>query len=134
MTGDLKSAVEILKSRYSIDPHEIAVGGASLGANVALVYASEHADVPALILLSPGLDYAGVASEEAFHRYGTRPVFIAASPGDLYAAGSVRQLILHRTDPACRAVSGEGAAHGVNMFNPVFNKKLLDWIKTMPAH
>ena len=134
MPDDLKSAVEMLKTHNTLDVHEIAVGGASLGANVALVYASQHPEVPALILLSPGLEYAGIASEDAFRRYGTRPVFIAASPGDAYAAGSVRQLILRRTDPACRVVSGEGAAHGVNMFNPVFTQKLLAWMNTMPAH
>jgi pimeloyl-ACP methyl ester carboxylesterase len=133
MTGDVESAVQVLIKRFSLNAHGIAVGGASLGANVALVYASQHPEVPALVLLSPGLQYAGVGSEEPFRRYGTRPVFIAASPGDDYAYASVRQLISQRSDPNCRAASGEGAAHGVNMFNDVFTKKLLDWMASLDS-
>ena len=131
MADDLKSAVDTLKKQFKLDPSRIAVGGASLGANVALLYASQHAEVPALILLSPGMEYAGISSEEPFQRYGKRPVFIAASPGDAYAYASVRQLILHRNDPVLKVASGDGAAHGVNMFNDAFMKKLLDWMKTV---
>ncbi len=60
MPSDLASAVQMLQKRKRLPEKRIAVGGASLGANVALVYASQHPLVPALVLLSPGVDYAGI--------------------------------------------------------------------------
>jgi pimeloyl-ACP methyl ester carboxylesterase len=118
---DLASAVETTHSRYGIPEQRIAVGGASLGANVALVYASRHREVPALILLSPGLDYAGIESEKAFIHYGSRPVFMAASPEDRYAFETVRHLTGLRRDAGCRVAEGPGAAHGVNMLKSVLS-------------
>ena len=81
MTSDLETAVQVMHTQFSQNPARIAVGGASLGANIASC-GPEHPEVPALILLSPGLQYAGIESEEAFRKYASRPVFIAASPGD----------------------------------------------------
>jgi pimeloyl-ACP methyl ester carboxylesterase len=133
MADDLGRGILYLKKRYGIFPETVAVGGASLGANVALRYASSHPEVPALFLLSPGLVYAGVDSPGAFQRYGQRPLFIAASPGDVYAHGSVRQLIARRDDKNMTVVWGEGAAHGVQMFNDTFTRKLLAWINGIDA-
>jgi pimeloyl-ACP methyl ester carboxylesterase len=129
MVADLRSAVRFLQTKFSLDPRKIGVGGASLGANIALVYASEHPEVPAVILLSPGLQYAGIASEAPFKKYSSRPIFMAASRGDVYAHTSALQLSGLRTDPACVFVEGKGTAHGVGMLNDTFTLKLLDWIK-----
>jgi alpha-beta hydrolase superfamily lysophospholipase len=133
MIGDLKPEVALMKKQAHLDGKRIAVGGASLGANVALNYAADHPEVPALILLSPGLQYAGINAEAAFRQYAPRPVFMAASPGDQYAYGTVQYLARTRGDPALRVASGEGAAHGVQMFNAVFLKKLADWAGTILA-
>lgn len=128
MPGDLGTAVETLHKIYNIPLSRIAVGGASLGANVALVYASQSSKVPALVLLSPGLSYAGLESEPALKRYGRRPLFMAASPGDSYAYSSVIQLAQWRKDPDCFLIEGPGAMHGVNMFQGSFTQQLLDWM------
>ena len=128
MAGDLDSAVRLLKSRFSTPPRRIAVGGASLGANVALTYASRHREVPAAVLLSPGLEYAGVQTEGPFRQYGDRPIFFAASPGDAYAHASMRKLALQCPASRCTLLQGEGAAHGVAMFNEAFTRTLLDWM------
>jgi pimeloyl-ACP methyl ester carboxylesterase len=130
MPSDLETAVSLLEKKYGLTDTHAAVGGASLGANVALVYASRHPKVPALILLSPGLEYAGIQSVPAFQAYGKRPLFIAASPGDAYAYASVQQMARMRGDAALRLAEGPAAEHGVNMFrDSEFTKKLLDWIK-----
>ena len=134
MADDLRSAVGFLASRFSLDVRRIAVGGASLGANVALVYAGRRPEVPALLLLSPGLQYAGVEIEEAFRRYGKRPLFMAASPADAYAYESVRRLAAQRNDSNCVVAEGEGAAHGVHMLNEAFTWKLLEWMKELESH
>ena len=130
MPSDLASAIGRLEKNAGLDERKIAIGGASLGANVALVYAGQHPKVPALVLLSPGLSYAGIQSVPAFQAYGKRPLFLAASPGDAYAYAGVRQLARSRGDAALRLAEGPGAEHGVNMFKDSgFTKKLLDWMK-----
>jgi len=132
MPGDLESAVTVVHNRFEIPLARIAVGGASLGANVALVYASRQTSVPALILLSPGLEYAGIQSQSSFQAYGKRPLFMAASPEDSYAYSSVRQLTSLRNDSNFRVAEGPGSAHGVQMFKDTgFTHKLLQWMKTV---
>jgi pimeloyl-ACP methyl ester carboxylesterase len=127
MPADLASAVEFLQKKYGVPAKKIAVGGASLGANVALVYASEHPGVPALILLSAGVEYAGINIEKRWKQLPSRPVFAAASPEDRYAYETLQYLA--RTRSEVRIAEGPGAEHGVNMLkDPIFAKKLLDWI------
>lgn len=129
MADDLKSAVKMLMDRYRIAEVRIAVGGASLGANVAMVYAGSHPKVPAVILLSPGAAYAGAEITPAFKKYGRRTVFMAASPEDAYAYNSVRKLAAERSDDGLRLAEGRGAAHGVNMLDPTFTPKLIHWMR-----
>ena len=44
-----------------VDTHKIALIGASIGANIAVNYASKHdQQVQAMVLLSPGLEYHGI--------------------------------------------------------------------------
>jgi pimeloyl-ACP methyl ester carboxylesterase len=130
MPADLASAVALLRKQFGIPEEHIAVGGASLGANVALVYANAHPAVPALVLLSSGGEYAGVNIEKAWHEFHARPVFAAASPDDRYAYQTLRFLAQQRPDLPVRIAEGSGAEHGVNMFkDPIFTKKLLRWMK-----
>jgi len=128
MPSDLSFAVGMLKKKYGLSGNKFAVGGASLGANVALVYASDHPDARALVLLSPGMEYAGIQSGPAFQAYQGRPVFVAASPNDLYAYSSVRQLTTLAPGPHCTIVDGKNG-HGVNMLDEEFTKTLLDWMR-----
>jgi len=134
MAIDLASAVQMLGKRYSILEKSIAVGGASLGANVALVYAASHSQVPALILLSPGMEYAGIQSAAPYKSYQGRPVFMAASPSDAYAYSSVQQLAGEAPSPAQVVVEGKGG-HGVQMFkDQEFTAKLLEWMKGLDGN
>jgi len=129
MPSDLASAVGVLQKRFGLPEKSIAVGGASLGANVALIYASEHPKVPALVLLSPGMEYAGIQSAYAYEAYRGRPVLMAASPGDIYAYNSVKQLSVQSPNPRGRVVDGK-QGHGVNMFDEKFTKIVVEWMTT----
>lgn len=133
MPDDLARAVDFLKRHYDLSEKKIAVGGASLGANVALVYASDHSHVPALLLLSPGLEYAGISSPEAYSLYKGRPVLIAASPGDFYAYSSVQELAKVSIGPE-QAVQVGKKGHGVQMFDPEFTKAVLDWMGNLDGN
>jgi alpha-beta hydrolase superfamily lysophospholipase len=129
MIADVGSAVQFLQGKESIPVKRIGLGGASLGANVAISYASEQTEIPAVFLLSPGLQYAGVTSEQPFKKFAPRPVFAAATRGDVYASMSVQQLAGMRSDFACKVIDAPGSAHGVNMLNDSFSKTLLEWMK-----
>ncbi len=128
MSSDLQQAVQMLVEKRGLSEKTIAVGGASLGANVALKYAGEHKAVPALLLLSPGLEYAGIQTPIPYKAFQGRPVFIAASPGDSYAAASVQQLSMLAPDKQ-QVVEQAKTGHGVQMLDVEFTNKLMDWMK-----
>src|SRR5581483_2831298 len=89
MIDDLGTAMQFLKKR-GVNPHSVGVGGASIGANIAFRYAVAHPEVPFCILLSPGADYQGIRTDDAYPSYGRRPLFAAAAAADRYAYQTVR--------------------------------------------
>jgi len=92
MVLDVKAAVEFLKEEKRIDTENIVIMGASIGGNVALNYAATDERVKGVVLLSAGLDYRGVKTEEAMREYGERPVLIVTSEEDKYAYQSAKKL------------------------------------------
>ncbi|HIC90107.1 MAG TPA: alpha/beta fold hydrolase [Anaerolineae bacterium] len=92
MTKDAAAAYAWLAERPEVDGGRIGLIGASIGANIALNFAARQPGVRTLVLLSPGLEYRGVKTEEAIKQYGARPVFIAASKEDKYATQSAGTL------------------------------------------
>tara|TARA_Y100000310_G_scaffold17736_1_gene17519 strand:- start:3398 stop:4105 length:708 start_codon:yes stop_codon:yes gene_type:complete len=64
--------------------NQISVIGASIGANTALNFAVEELRVQNVILLSPGLDYRGIKTDETIKEY-KRPLLIIAGTGDAYS-------------------------------------------------
>jgi pimeloyl-ACP methyl ester carboxylesterase len=110
--------------------------GASIGANLSLKAAVEARRKPAaLVLLSPGLEYAGVKTEENFLKPGPYRVLVAASDNDAYAWQS--SVLLARAAQAKRLpadfIDGLGG-HGVNMLkNPGVTGKILGWVSRLKA-
>jgi alpha-beta hydrolase superfamily lysophospholipase len=91
-TDDVRRAWAVMADQPSVDGERTAIVGASIGANLAIRAAAEEEAVRAVALLSPGLDYHGIATEEAMVAYGERPVLIVASEDDAYAAESAHRL------------------------------------------
>jgi len=108
--------------------------GASVGANLALKAAAEGAVKPAAaVLLSPGLDYAGIKPELYLAKAPKRLLFAAASD-DPYAWQSAAALsqLAARSGLSASAIDG-GSGHGVNMFKvPATAAKILDWAAGLP--
>lgn len=125
---DVETASAWLKGR-GIKPSRQVFCGASIGANLVMKAAAEGAYKPAaVVMLSPGLEYAGVKSAPYFAARRAFPVLTAASPEDGYAWFSAVKL-----NEAGRAagltsslLAGKGG-HGVNMFTPEFTRAVLDW-------
>jgi pimeloyl-ACP methyl ester carboxylesterase len=132
MADDVRLALEYLKSCPDIDPGRIALLGASLGANLALNAAADDPTVRGAALLSPGLDYFGVRTRAALESYGDRPLFIAASEDDEYAARSSQELA-ELAAGETRFELYRSAGHGAGMLQgaPELPEQLLGWFETL---
>jgi pimeloyl-ACP methyl ester carboxylesterase len=79
---DIKAALGALESRGLTSKGVILVG-ASVGANIAAVYAVNDTRVIDIVLLSPGDDYQGVEPLSAISKYSGGILFVAFKGDDL---------------------------------------------------
>ncbi len=117
------------------DPGRIAVAGASIGANLALRYASIDPEIHAVVMLSPGEEYRGVATIATMESFTRRPVLMMAALGDAYAAASVQKLDALAKD-FCELRLYPGAAHGTDLLaeEPVAADQVLMWLDQIFSH
>lgn len=130
MVLDVKAARGFFAGRPEIAPGKVAIVGASIGANLALLVAADDVDVRSLVLLSPGLDYQGLRTEAAIRKYGERPALLVAGANDPYARRSVRQLAA--IGPGLRETHIiDAGGHGTVMLSrsPELGSLLVDWLK-----
>lgn len=125
MVDDVGAAMRFLENEKKIAPGSIAVGGASLGANAAIVYVELTRSVPAVLLLSPGLDYQGLKPEKGAARLSS-PVLMVASAADRYAFGSCQRL--KTLIPSATFWSDVKAGHGAQMFDEALLRRILAWL------
>ena len=88
MALDVKAAKQFLADKGI---STVGIAGASIGANTALNYAASDPSVKSIVLMSPGLDYRGVQTEQSSKKYGGN-VLVIASREDSYAADSSQAL------------------------------------------
>jgi len=113
---DMQRVWDYFVSQEVVDGEKTAVIGASIGANLSLITAVNEPQINTVILLSPGLNYRDVTTDDAIIEYGNRPILIVASEEDSYAADSSRTLQEAATGQAELQLYN-GAGHGTNMFN-----------------
>ncbi|MFH1759122.1 MAG: alpha/beta fold hydrolase [Patescibacteria group bacterium] len=90
--NDVEGAREFLISK-GITADNILVGGASIGANLAIQYLAQHHESLAGFALSPGLNYKDVEADEFSKELrDSQKIFLAAAEDDGYSAESVRKL------------------------------------------
>jgi alpha-beta hydrolase superfamily lysophospholipase len=118
-TGDLDAAAAWLKAR-GVPEEKIALGGASIGANLASNAAAARPKTPFLLLLSAGPDYRGVKLLKPETK-----TLAGASPGDVYAYQTLKPLAAVPGVETFEAPAG----HGVQMFtDPATLDKIVDWV------
>jgi acetyl esterase/lipase len=124
-------AVAYLSGRPAdIRPAAIGVGGASFGANLAVLAAAADPAIRSLALVSPALDYQGVRIDSAWAQYGARPALLMASVHDPYAARSVR--VLARDTASVREVRWSTVtAHGTLLLSRDADlvRALVEWFQ-----
>ncbi|MBX4198088.1 alpha/beta hydrolase [Candidatus Parcubacteria bacterium] len=103
-----------------IHPENIYIGGASIGANLAIQYLAKHSECKAIFCLSAGLRYRGIETLPLVRRLeAAQKIFLAAAKDDervpdaamqteeLYSAATAeKQLKIFET-----------GGHGTDMFN-----------------
>jgi len=120
--GDLLAAAKWLKGR-GVAENRIAFGGASIGANLAAAAAQKSRCRTFVVLLSPGVEYRGVALDLPAYA----KILVGASAPDAYADQSMR---LAAQAPNVETFSAP-AGHGVQMFDdPATLERVASWIKS----
>ncbi len=129
MVDDVRAAVQFLSSRPDVRPDAIAVAGASLGANLALLAAAGQPTIRAAAAVSPSLDYRGVrVGAEVMRRIGERPVLFVASTEDAFALRTIQDLV--SGSPAREQRLSPVAGHGSVLLaaDPDLARALVDWL------
>lgn len=137
---DVETAVEFLKS-FNID--EIIIGGASIGANLALWYASAHPEIKKILCLSPGINYRGIKPLDLVFKFdSTQRILIAASLDDIRQNGQsnsweAKQIFeaLPLSPQNKKLIIYRQSGHGTNMLynyqndEPSLIEEIIKWIK-----
>lgn len=114
---DVQTALDWLRQQEGVNNEQIAIIGASIGSNLALIGCANDAGCVTAIALSPGLDYRDVQPESAVvEGLADRSALLVASHQDRYSADSVRTMFGSATgNISARLYAGN--AHGTNLFN-----------------
>ncbi|MDO8581982.1 MAG: alpha/beta fold hydrolase, partial [bacterium] len=128
---DIEAAMQFLKEK-GVEESNVYMIGASIGANLALRYAATHHAIPAVVLLSPGLEYRGVATLEAIRALAqTQSLFLVASDDDAYSFSTIRELYNAAAQLIVRErMEGNGFGHGTTMLekNPQWVADIVEWL------
>jgi len=136
MFMDVEASIDWLLDQPGINKNRIGIVGASVGANIALRYTLYNEDLAALLLLSPGMVYKDVRTDDAMKRLGPVPLRIAVSRYDSFAFESAKRLMEIRKEAGRSSDTNEliictGNLHGAPMLAGVKDLPtiLADWLK-----
>lgn len=117
MLNDVKAAHSFLEGKAAVDADRVGIIGASIGANLAIMYAATDRRVRTVVALSAGLDYKGLKPGAYLEDFGTRPLYLLCAKEDEYAWQSSVELEKQATlaDPISLRVF-TGKAHGTDLF------------------
>ena len=125
---DVEASIAYLKQQGIT---KIYIVGASIGANLALQYQSEHPEIEKTVLLSAGLNYHGIITEPFARKLkGNQKVFLVAGTMDGTTSETVSTLSnLIKGEKQVKIY--ETSAHGTDLFNvaPNLISQLVDWLK-----
>lgn len=129
---DVKSGAEFLKTKGA---KKIFLIGASIGANLSLQYLTTDSAATAVILLSPGLDYKGIKTNELVKMVaGGKAIYFIAANDDKYSAASIETLYDVTPDGVKRDIKiFDTGGHGTNLFqsHPELMDDIIKWLKSL---
>lgn len=127
--NDWKQIVNDINAAYAfLATDSPFIVGASIGANAALQYASDHPSTRGIILLSPGINYHGVDVTIASKK-NTVSTLIIASKEDSYSANSSQLIFSSLAISDKKLLLVENAGHGTDMLiqKPELANEILMW-------
>ena len=137
MLLDVEAAVDWLQTQPEVDGKHIALVGESFGANIVLRYAAINQDIAAVVVLSPGVTYRGVRTDDIVSQISHTPLRIFVSEYDPFAFESCKRLVEIQKEagltPATNALTiCTGNLHGSDMLLGVRNlpQIIITWLKT----
>jgi dienelactone hydrolase len=129
---DVTAARRFVINRSDVAPRRVGIGGASLGATLAVLDAAQATSVSSLALLSISTEYRGLRVDAALKKYSGRALLVY-SDDDPYAQRSARDLIKLQgsTSTTRETLVLHHAGHGTNMLSadPGLIGALIDWFK-----
>lgn len=128
--NDVIAGINYLK-KQGFGEGSITIAGASIGANLSLAYLAKNNKIPEAILLSPGLDYRGIETDDALSSLAKHQrVLMLASDDDTYSFETIKCLAKLSSDQ-CVKLEYSGLGHGTTMLEkkPEIADTLIDWIE-----
>ena len=133
---DVNAAMTWLEEQPGINGDKIALIGAGLGANLALRYGTFREGIAGVVLLSPGINYKGIRTDDVVTKVGNLPLRIAVTEGAPFAFESAKRLIDLRKEAGHETVARElwvstGNLQGIEMIAGVrgLSNRLVGWLK-----
>ncbi|MSR85863.1 alpha/beta hydrolase [Candidatus Woesearchaeota archaeon] len=129
---DVEASVSFLKN---VGVKEIFLVGASIGANLSLVYQSEHPQIQKAILLSPGTNYYGVRTQPSAQALqNNQEVYLVAGVLDQRKTGNaadMAKLIAEKIPGKKEIKIYSSSAHGTDLFaeDPQLMNTLIIWLQ-----
>ena len=139
MREDVAAAAAFLSTR-GVPAEAMPLGGADVGANIALKYGAVHPEVPFLFLLSPSLNYREVLTVNAMRAYANRPISILIVTAEDDKRFTTEARLLYNF--AKQSVGDERAmllespkGHGAKIFgaDKELAEQILEWIEDPAA-
>jgi len=110
MQNDVEASVAFLRTE-GVEKKDVSLVGASVGANLALMYAKDN-PVDKLLLLSPGTRIRGVDISRLSYK---KPLLIQVGHYDAFSSIAVDELELNL--PKARVMEYDSSAHGTDLLN-----------------
>lgn len=113
-----------------VQADHISVIGASIGANLGINACAALGTCRSVVLISAGLSYLSITSEEAVRQYGAKPLLLIASRDDPPSgADSVTLNGIATGDH--RLILNSGSAHGTTILDsdPMLIPTIIGWLK-----
>ena len=129
--NDLAAAKDRLVEEGA-DKTMVALVGASIGANLSLTQAAADRDIQAVVAISPGMTYKGIALDNVMARLGEQPVLLLTSMGDSYSASTCTRLN-EEAIGHCELRTYAGSAHGTDILAKSANAadQIFQWLETI---
>ncbi len=126
---DVQAGIDYLTSQ-GFAKNRIAIIGASIGANLALQQLSQDPEINSVVLLSPGLDFRGVETEQyARSLADNQALYTLASRDDQYSFDSSRTL--YNASTVKKDIGEyEDIGHGTTMIEnkPALVNEIVRWV------